>query len=159
MAGGGVKVYLTSHLGMRFDVRAYFYQNPMTTLLGATPTNTANSAWVVKAKTGTGASTAPVLQLLSGPGLETYSTLSGPNITGLKTLMVTARSVRSQLPWVYFGDYSSMRLIVDICVPNTATTSGSLRPRLQSGRVFSGDAAESNCLRYVTAAGIQESEE
>jgi hypothetical protein len=85
MAGGGVKVYLTSHLGIRFDVRAYFYQNPMTTLLDATHTNTANSAWVVKAKTRTGAPTAPDLQLLSGPGLEAYSTLSGPNITGLKS--------------------------------------------------------------------------
>jgi hypothetical protein len=85
VAGGGVKVYLTSHLGMRFDVRAYFYQNPMTTLLDAAHTNTANSAWVVKAKTRTGAPTAPDLQLLSGPGVETYSTLSGPNITGLKT--------------------------------------------------------------------------
>jgi hypothetical protein len=85
MAGAGVKVNLTSHLGVRLDLRAYFYQNPVTTLLDATHTNTANAAWVVKATTNAGAPTAPDIQLLSGPGMETYTSLSGPNISGLKT--------------------------------------------------------------------------
>ncbi len=85
MVGFGVKIYLSAHIGLRVDARAYFNKNTMLTLLDATHTNTANKAWVVKATTKTGSPTAPDIQLLTGPGFESYSTLSGPPISGLKS--------------------------------------------------------------------------
>ncbi len=91
--GIGAKVYLTKHLGIRVDLRDYFYQNAFTTLLNATHTNTLNAAWVVKASGGT---SVPFVQLMTGPGLSAYSTLSGPNISGLKTFF--GSGIQSQIP-------------------------------------------------------------
>ncbi len=86
VVGAGVKVYLNKHFGLRLDGRGYFYKNPVTTLLDVSHTNTPNAAWVVKA---TGGSTVPYLQLLTGPGISSYSTLSGPAISGMKTYFVS----------------------------------------------------------------------
>jgi hypothetical protein len=80
--GAGIKISLTSHLGIRLDARAYLYRNPFTNLLDANHLNTPDAAWVVKA---TGGTSVPFLQELSGPGLAAYSTLSGPAISGLQT--------------------------------------------------------------------------
>jgi hypothetical protein len=93
VVGIGVKVYLTKHVGLRVDLRNYFYQNAFSTVLDATHTNTANAAWVVKASGGT---SVPFLQLKTGPGLSAYSTLSGPNISGLKTFFGSGN--QSQIP-------------------------------------------------------------
>jgi hypothetical protein len=84
MVGFGIKIYLTTHVGLRLDARAYFNKNTMTTMLNTAHTNTANMAWVVKAETKTGAPPAPSIQLLSGPGFQAYSTLSGPTISNTK---------------------------------------------------------------------------
>jgi hypothetical protein len=77
------------------DARAYFNKNTMTTMLDTAHTNTANKAWVIKATTRTGSPAAPDIQLLSGQGFESYSTLSGPKISNLK---------------IYYG-YGSQRTI------------------------------------------------
>jgi hypothetical protein len=82
VVGGGLKIYLSQHLGIRFDVRAYLYSNPITTLLDANHTNTPDAAWVVNA---TGATSIPAFQRLIGPGLAAYSTLSGPALSGFQT--------------------------------------------------------------------------
>ena len=84
MVGFGIKIYLTTHVGLRVDARAYFSKNTMTTMVDAAHTNTANKAWIVKATTKTGSPSAPDIQLLTGPGFESYSTLSGPTISNLK---------------------------------------------------------------------------
>jgi hypothetical protein len=91
--GGGVKVFLTKHVGVRLDLRAYLPNNDSMNLLNAIHTNTPGAAWVVKAS---GDTSAPVLQLLTGPGLEAYSTLSGPAISGLKTYF--GNGVQRQIP-------------------------------------------------------------
>jgi len=82
VVGGGAKVLLTSHFGIRFDIRAYLYNNPYNTVLDANHTNTPDTAWVIGA---TGGDSIPFIQKLTGPGLAAYSTLSGPAISGLKT--------------------------------------------------------------------------
>jgi len=84
MFGGGIKIYLSPHWGIRFDARAYLYHNPYSTTLDATHTNTPDAAWVVKA-TDAGGNVVSSLQKLTGPGLEAYSSLSGPAISGFKT--------------------------------------------------------------------------
>jgi hypothetical protein len=84
VAGGGVKIYLSPHWGIRIDARAYFYQNLVTNLVDTNHTNTANVGWIVNATDANG-KTVNILQKVSGPGFESYSTLSGPPITRLKT--------------------------------------------------------------------------
>jgi hypothetical protein len=84
--GGGVKIYLTKHMGIRLDARAYLYHNPFTPLLDASHTNTPNAAWVINPTDAFNNSVAS-LQKLSGPGLGAYSTLSGPSISGLRTVI------------------------------------------------------------------------
>jgi hypothetical protein len=54
--------------------------------MDATHTNTPNAAWVVKAS---GSTSVPFIQLLTGPGMSAYSTLSGPQISGMKTFFGT----------------------------------------------------------------------
>lgn len=85
MVGFGVKINLTSHVGLRVDARAYFHKNTTTTLVNASHTNTPNAAWVIKATPRTGAPATPDIQRLNGPGVQSYSTLSGPAISNLKT--------------------------------------------------------------------------
>jgi hypothetical protein len=86
VVGVGIKIYMTKHFGLRLDGRAYFYKNPVTNVLDANHTNTTDAAWVVKAS---GGSAVPNLQLLTGPGISSYSTLSGPPISGSKTFFGT----------------------------------------------------------------------
>ena len=62
----------------------HLYRNPITTFLDANHTNTSDTAWIINATDARGESVA-FLQRLSGPGLEAYSTLSGPTISGLRT--------------------------------------------------------------------------
>jgi hypothetical protein len=88
VVGGGVKVYINRHWGVRVDARAYLYDNPFVTLLTANHTNTPNAAWIVKATDASGSSVS-FLQKLSGPGVSSYSSLSGPPISGLKTYYET----------------------------------------------------------------------
>jgi hypothetical protein len=99
LVGGGVKVYLTRHVGIRLDARLYMYDNPATTLLSASHTNTPNAAWVVKASGGT---LVPDVQLLYGPGFSTYSTLSGPSISGLKTFFSTGTQRQAPITVGFF---------------------------------------------------------
>jgi hypothetical protein len=91
--GAGLKVHLTAHLGIRVDLRGYLYHDPFSTVLDATHTNTANAAWVVRAS---GAISVPFVQLLTGPGASAYSSLSGPQISGLKTFFGTG--TQKQIP-------------------------------------------------------------
>jgi len=95
LAGGGVKIYMTPHWGIRLDGRVYLFHNPLNPSLTATPTNTANTAWVVNAEDAAGKSV-EFLQKLSGPGLGAYTSLSGPAISGFKSYLGT--SVQRQLP-------------------------------------------------------------
>jgi hypothetical protein len=91
--GGGLKIYLSPHLGIRFDVRSYLYSNSTATLLDANHTNTPDAAWIVNA---TGGTSVPFLQRLIGPGLAAYSTLSGPALSGFKTFYGTG--LQFQIP-------------------------------------------------------------
>ncbi len=84
VAGGGVKVYLSPHWGVRVDARWYFYQNLVTNFVDASHTNTANVGWIVNSTDANG-KTVAILQKVSGPGFSAFSTLSGPPIAGLKT--------------------------------------------------------------------------
>jgi hypothetical protein len=84
MFGGGFKIYLTPHWGIRVDARAYLYHNPYSTTLDASHTNAPDAAWIINATDGADNIVAR-LQRLTGPGIEAYSTLSGPTISGLKT--------------------------------------------------------------------------
>jgi hypothetical protein len=79
--GAGVKVMLSTHLGVRIDGRAYFHKSTYATLLDVNHTNTPDAAWVVNAD----GYNVPYLQKLSGPGVEDYSTLSGPALSKYKT--------------------------------------------------------------------------
>jgi hypothetical protein len=93
--GGGIKLYLSPHWGIRVDARAYMYHNPISTLLDADHTNTPDGAWVVNATDGAG-NTVEFLQKLSGPGIGAYTSLSGPGISGLKTN--TGSGMQRQIP-------------------------------------------------------------
>jgi len=93
VVGFGFKAYLTQHLGFRADIRGYLYHDPFNTVMDATHTNTPNAAWVVKAS---GSTSVPFIQLLTGPGMSAYSTLSGPQISGLKTFFGTGN--QRQIP-------------------------------------------------------------
>jgi hypothetical protein len=94
--GGGIKIYLNAHWGIRLDARAYMYHNPISTLLDASHTNTSDGAWVINATDSAGTSVG-FLQKLSGPGFAAYSSLSGPAISGLKT-NVGSSSMQRQVP-------------------------------------------------------------
>lgn len=93
VVGFGIKAYLSPHLGIRVDIRGYLYHDPFNTVMDATHTNTPNAAWVVKAS---GSTSVPFVQLLTGPGMSAYSTLSGPQISGLKTFFGTG--TQRQIP-------------------------------------------------------------
>jgi hypothetical protein len=86
LAGGGVKLYLSTHWGIRLDGRVYLYHNPLDPVLTATPTHTPNVAWIINATDAAGKSV-EFLQKLSGPGLGSYTSLSGPAISGLRTYL------------------------------------------------------------------------
>jgi hypothetical protein len=93
--GGGIKIYLSPHWGIRVDARAYLYTNPIDTLVDAIHTNTSDGAWVVNATDGAG-NIVEFLQKLSGPGLGAFTSLSGPAISGLKTS--TGAGTQRQIP-------------------------------------------------------------
>jgi hypothetical protein len=99
LVGGGFKIYLTRHVGIRLDARLYIYDNPATTLLSANHTNTQNAAWVVKASGGT---LVPDIQLLYGTGFSSYSTLSGPAVSKLKTFFSTGTQWQAPLTVGFF---------------------------------------------------------
>jgi len=101
MLGGGFKVYLTPHWGIRVDARAYFYRNAYRTKLDAGHTNTADAAWVINATDAAG-NTVASMQRLTGPGLGAYSTLSGPAISGLKTYIGSGTQYRLPLSLGFF---------------------------------------------------------
>jgi hypothetical protein len=93
--GGGFKINLSPHWGIRVDARACFYRNPYSTKLDVAHTNSPDAAWVVKAMDAAG-NTMSSFQKLTGPGLGAYSTLSGPAISGLKTYI--GSGTQYQLP-------------------------------------------------------------
>jgi hypothetical protein len=99
--GGGAKFYVTRHWGFRIDYRIYLYHNPITTLLDVNHTNTPDEAWIVNATDAAGESVA-FLQKLSGPGLEAYSSLSGPSISALRTFFGAGNQRQIPLTFGFF---------------------------------------------------------
>jgi hypothetical protein len=93
--GGGVKIYVTRHWGFRFDTRAYLYHKPVTILLDANHTDTSDAAWIINATDASG-TIVTFLQRITGPGLGSYSALSGPSISGLKVF--SGSGIQRQIP-------------------------------------------------------------
>jgi hypothetical protein len=102
MFGGGVKIGLARHWGIRFDVRSFLYRNPISTVLDTNHTNTSDTAWIVNATDANG-NLAESFQKITGSGMAVYSTLSGPSISGFKTYFGTGiqRCVPVRLGFFY----------------------------------------------------------
>ncbi len=84
VVGGGAKIHISRHWGIRGDIRFHIYRNPFSTVLDANHTNTTDAAWIVGATDASGKQT-PILQRLSGTGISSFTTLSGPALSGFRT--------------------------------------------------------------------------
>ncbi len=99
VGGGGIRYFLSPHLGIRVDLRAYLYDHPFTTLLDVTP-STVSTATAVVVSAGTGGPA--IASRTEVPNIAAYSSLSGPALSGFKSFTGSGMQREIYFTWGLF---------------------------------------------------------